>query len=250
MKKYIAFIITIIMSVSIISCSGSTNKGAEPSIGDQMYEKYKSIIDKLEGENYDGAIEEIQTMKPAPVIQEVGITADNFFDYYDIVYRENNIERDSDGKITRIDKYDNMFEFKLKDEYSLDPDEDNTVEIGVTCEYDLKKIENVNFETGEITLNDENYDELEKKVCSDHDSWTTGGLASLSVTCKGSNTILCNETPTIIGPLWYGPESDSYNYGHNYSFSGITPDDHEGYVFVPADIHITRAEGTLHIVNK
>lgn len=238
------------MSASIISCGGSTNKGAEPSIGEQMYEKYKSIIDKLEGENYDGAIEEIQAMKPAPVVQEVGITAENFFDYYDIVYRENNIERDADGKITRIDKYDNVFEFKLKDEYSLDTDEDNNVEIGVTCEYDLKKIDEVDFETGEITLNNETNDELEEKICSDHDSWTTGGLASLSVTCKGSSIIHCNETPTIIGPLWYVPESDSYDYRYKYSFMGITPDNHEGYVFVPADIHITRADGTLHIVNK
>ena len=86
MKKYIAFLITIIMAVSIISCGGNNNKEPEPSIGDQMYEKYKSIIDKLEGENYDGAIEEIQAMKPAPAVQEVEITPENFFDYYDIVY--------------------------------------------------------------------------------------------------------------------------------------------------------------------
>ena len=91
------------MAVSIISCGGNNNKEPEPSIGDQMYEKYKSIIDKLEGENYDGAIEEIQAMKPAPTVQEVEITADNFFDYYDIVYDENNIERDSDGNIITIE---------------------------------------------------------------------------------------------------------------------------------------------------
>ena len=250
MKKYIAFLITIIMAVSIISCGSSNNKEPEPSVGDQMYEKYKSIIDKLEGENYDGAIEEIQAMKPAPEVKEVEITPENFFDYYDIVYWEYNIERDSDGKITRIDKRDNVFDFKLKDEYLLDVDEDNTIEIGVTCEYDLKKIEDVNFETGEITLSDENYDEIEERICSEYDTWTTEGSASLSVTCKGSSTISCYDTPTIIGPLWYGSEFSSYDRRQDYSFSGITPDDHEGYVFVPVDIQITRTKGNLHVVNK
>ena len=148
MKKYIAYLITIIMAVSIISCGGTTNEEPEPSIGDQMYEKYKTIIDKLEGENYDGAIEEIQAMKPAPVVQEVKITTDNFYDYYDIVYRENNFERDSEGNITKIDKWDYLFSFRLKDEYTLDENEDNKIVIGVTGDYDLKKIEDVDFETG------------------------------------------------------------------------------------------------------
>ena len=154
MKKYIVFLITIIMAISIISCGGSSNKETEPSIGDQMYEKYKTIIDKLEGENYDGAIEEIQAMKPAPTVQEVEITADNFFDYYDIVYWENQIDRDANGKITSISRVDDWFDFMLKDEYLLDTDQDNSVEIGVTCEYDLKKIENVDPETGEIVYGD------------------------------------------------------------------------------------------------
>jgi hypothetical protein len=40
----------------------------------------------------------------------------------------------------------------LKDEFILDENEDNTLVIGVTGDYDLKKIENVDFETGDIIL--------------------------------------------------------------------------------------------------
>ena len=78
MKKFVALLLATIVAVSIIGCGSNTNKEPEPSIGDQMYEKYKSIIDKIEGENYDGAIEDIQAMKPEPVVQEVEITTDNF----------------------------------------------------------------------------------------------------------------------------------------------------------------------------
>ena len=122
MKKHIVFLLAVVMTVSIVSCGGDTGKEPEPSIGDQMYEKYRTIIDKLEGENYDGAIEEIQAMKPAPVVPDVEITEDNFFDYYEIVYLENSFDRNADGKIVSIDRRDYEFEFRLKDEYQLDPD--------------------------------------------------------------------------------------------------------------------------------
>ena len=32
--------------------------------------------------------------------------------------------------------------------------------------------------------------------------------------------------------------------------SDISPDDYEGYAFLPTDIQITRAEGTLHLIQK
>ncbi len=244
MKKYIAFLITIIMAVSVISCGGSNNKEPEPSVGDQMYEKYKSIIDKLEGENYDGAIEEIQAMKPAPTVQEVEITADNFFDYYDIVYDENNIERDSDGKITEIKKWDNNFRFILKDKYSLDPDKDNKIVIGVTGDYDLKKIEEVDFQTGEITLGEDAFDEYKDEIIESAKGWTDEDSTTLSVSCEGSMELSFNNTPKVSGARW---KKDEDRWRQYYE---ITPDDYEGYVFVPVDIQITRAEGTLHIVNK
>lgn len=239
-----ALLLSIIMVVSIIGCGSNTNKEPEPSIGDQMYEKYKTIIDKIEGENYDGAIEEIQAMKPAPSVQEVEITKDNFFDYYDIVYRENNIERDSDGKITTINKWDNEFMFELKDEYTFDTNEDNTIVIGVTAEYDLKKIENVDFETGEITLGDDIFDEYEDEIVESTKEWTKEESVRMSETCEGPNLIICNNLPGVCGFRWVKGE---YGWEELY---GITPDDYEGYVFVPVDIQITRTEGTLHIVNK
>ncbi len=255
MKKYIAFILTMIAVISIAGCGSSTNvssspntessisEATEPSVAEQMYEKYGSIITKLEGENYDGAIEEIEAMKPAPVVQEVDITPDNFYDYYDIIYRENDISRDSDGRITRIYKWDNEFSFVLKDEYKLDENEDNTVLVGVTGDYALKKIEEVDFETGEITLGDEVFDEYKAEIVESNKEWANAGTTLLSETCEGTDVIQCNPSVLVI-ERW---NNEGYGWISNLD---ISPTDYEGYVFAPVNIEISRAEGTLHIVNE
>ena len=244
MKKYKVFLTAIIMAVSMISCGGGNNQEPVSSIGDQMYEKYKSIIDKLEGENYDGAIEEIQAMKPAPVIQEVEITADNFFDYYETVFWEDQIERDAEGKISSIRICSYWFDFELKNEYLLDTEQDNAVEIGVTCDYDLKKIEDVNPETGEIVYGDEVFDEIKDEILELNKGRANEDSVVLSVTCKGNQKINCHESPGVCGGRWIRNE-DYWEWS-----SEITPDDYGGYVFVPKDIQIIRAEGTLHVVNN
>lgn len=244
MKKFVALLLATIVAVSIIGCGSNTNKEPEPSIGDQMYEKYKSIIDKIEGENYDGAIEEIQAMRPAPVVQEVEITPENFFDYYDIEYRENDIERDSDGKVTKINKRGYSFHFELKDGYLLDTNEDNTITIGFTGDYDLKKIENVDFETGEITLGDDVFDKYKDEIVESAKEWTGEDSTLLSVTCEGSWSLSFDNRPRVVSARWVNKENEWDEYYE------ITPDNYEGYVFVPVDIQITRTEGALHIVNQ
>lgn len=261
LKKHLALLLTIVATISIVGCGSSasmdsgTNVGsttmdssiseaAAPSVGEQMYEKYKSIITKLEGENYDGAIEEIEAMKPVPDVQEVAITPENFFDYYDIVYRENSITRDSDGKITSIDRWDSFFSFCLKDEFILDENEDNTLVIGVTGDYDLKKIENVDFETGDIILGKDVFDELKAEIVESETVWTNEVSTQLSVTCEGTKEIAVLDAPLVVLYRWFMGE-----YGWRYRVD-ITPTDHEGYVFVPVNIQVTRAEGTLHIVNN
>ena len=257
MKRHIAFLLTMTAFISIAGCgSGSSanissspntessiSVATEPSVAEQMYEKYGSIITKLEGENYDGAIEEIEAMKPASVVQEVEITPDNFYDYYDIIYRENDISRDSDGRITRIYKWDNEFSFVLKDEYKLDENEDNTILVGVTGDYDLKKIEDVDFETGEITLGDEVFDEYKAEIVESNKEWANAGSALLSVTSEGTDVIYCNAS-LVVDERW---NNEGYGWISNLD---ISPTDYEGYVFAPVNIEISRAEGTLHIVNE
>ena len=164
--------------------------------------------------------------------------------YYDIVYWENQIDRDANGKITNISRVDDWFDFMLKDEYLLDTDQDNSVEIGVTCEYDLKKIENVDPETGEIVYGDESFDEYEDEILEAYKKWTNLDSVALSVTCKGSQKINCHEASELCSDRWGNKEG---KWERNFDTS---PDDYEGYAFLPANIQITRAEGTLHLMQK
>ena len=54
---------------------------------------------------------------------------------------------------------------------------------------------------------------------------------------------------TLCAFRWPGPEVTFNGFGP-YNPQDITPDDKDGYVFVPVDIQISRAEGTLHLMQK
>ena len=67
----------------------------EPSVGDQMYEKYHEIIDKLESEDYDDVLAIVEKLKKEKTAKEAGdiadhmltvdLNSDNFSDYFEIM---------------------------------------------------------------------------------------------------------------------------------------------------------------------
>lgn len=73
-------------------CSSSYSKG------DQMYEKYGKLIDALEAGDYDCSVRAFNEYLPQPETEEVTLTKDNLFDYYeldvDVEYR-----RDDRGRV-------------------------------------------------------------------------------------------------------------------------------------------------------
>lgn len=110
MKKYLAAL----LSLSLLA-------GCSASVGDQMYEKYGTIIDALEEENFDAAIQEISQMKKEKLIAEAGdindyittvtLTNDNFYDYFELkkepVYNSfGELQEDSYCLILKSKKYD------------------------------------------------------------------------------------------------------------------------------------------------
>lgn len=93
MKRLISVILAGVLALSLCGCGAA----AKPSVGDQMYEKYGSIIDKLEAGEYEKVIEEVTAMMPVPEEQTVTITLDNFSDYYELRYDVPQVNRDSQG---------------------------------------------------------------------------------------------------------------------------------------------------------
>ena len=58
------------------------------SSGNALYEKYNDVVDAMEAESYEEAIEAIQDRMPEPAYSEVAITTDNWEDYFTLTTYE------------------------------------------------------------------------------------------------------------------------------------------------------------------
>ncbi len=241
-KKALAAALILALLVPLCAC------GSEPSRGDLMYEKYGTIIDMLEGENYDGAISQIREMKPktpepeipmeipvtppGPEVLDVEITPDNFFDYYEYVDVEPEYTYDAYGNIESITLYEGLYSIRLKPEYRLY--DNNSITVGYTYQYCVADMTGADFENGTHTmrLNKADKDTLSSladnggmvsvsKEISDGIRIGTGGM------CKSGNT-----TTNFSGrfQIERGKTYSSFKY------------------LVPTDFKVVRCEGTLHLI--
>ena len=115
MKKTVAAALLLALAFTLCACGSAAP--AAPSIGDQMYEKYGSIIDKLEAGEYEKVIEEVTGMMPVPENKVVTITKDNFADFYELAYDVNQINKDSAGNVLSMWYSGSSFYYNLKEEY-------------------------------------------------------------------------------------------------------------------------------------
>ncbi len=128
MKRTVSILLIAACCLAFCSCGGSQEKSlaesqAEPALsesapskGDLLYEKYSSIIDALEEEDYQSAIAQINGLIPPPEYEEIVITADNFWDYFE--YREE-FERSIDSFGSVKTDYSRISSgFTLKEEYN------------------------------------------------------------------------------------------------------------------------------------
>lgn len=240
MKKIIAMVLLFSFAISLSACGATSS---EPSVGDQMYEKYKTIIDNLEAEDYEKALDEISNMMPEPEINEVTITPENFLDYYEIVYWPIDGEKDASGMWTSLSINTSSFYFKLKDQFvDKVEEEDSHCEVGIVGSHDLKRLESVDFSTGRYVLSEETYDDIKQTVWEQFKAY--GNPETFSVTAEGVREIYPFLNDFLTGnTIWY-------HWG-NWSFDRLSPDvvDNEIYVSVIGDLEIVRAEGTLFLRN-
>lgn len=85
MKKFIIILLSVFMQFFLVGCSSA------PNPNDALVEKYRTIIDALENEDYISAVNEIyaryeeQKEQAKADLQEIEITMDNFDDYFELV---------------------------------------------------------------------------------------------------------------------------------------------------------------------
>ena len=178
-------------------------------------------------------------MKPKPVETVVSITPENFWDYYEIVYAETLPTKDAFGNITEIFPVE-WFSVNLKAGYNIDYERSN-VEIGVTCDHRLHKLESVDWDTGEITLSEKTYDDFAEKI-SESDSLCT---LTTSATSVGNYSFNIDFSYVMLYPCWSRVKDGGWTNGYHLKRG----ENREFYVFDIENFTIVRAEGTLVIIN-
>ncbi len=246
MKKCLMFILLFALCLSLIACGQSAQPvqeepspaQPEPSKGDLMYEKYSSIIDKLESEDYQAAIDEISAMLPEPEITEVTITPENFYEYYELVPMDPYITKDAGGKILEIWP-EFAQQFILKTEYR---DrliyEGSNVEIGVTADYSMRAV-TVDWNTGEVLLGEEDFPDIKAAIIAEYAKYGSSMEESLSTTVNGVDSLYVQVGG--IGGSCY--TKNEYGWG-----PGLFDQNYNGqdmYAAKLVNIQIVRAEGTL-----
>lgn len=205
MKKILALLLAAMLCVSLGACSNS------------KYQKYDTLIQYLEDENYDQAYLELVRLANGEndaaeneevKVRSVEITTDNWDDYFEFVQEESPDTNDF-GEIERVflDNY-----LKLKDGFELAPSREGSqtevaVEYSYTQEYRFYEL---NTATGEFTLGELN-EEKEPQPKTD------------MKTIREAKTGL--------------------NNGHTWSDDG-------GWIAVDTNIAMIRAQGTLYIIEK
>ena len=160
MKRLLAFILLVAIVCSL--CVFAPSAAALSEEEEALYTKYADLIALLEAEDYESALGFVWDMMPAAEYEEVVLTEENFFDYFEIVPGDPYIEKTSSGEIKSI--YPGGLYLALKEEFVDRLDWENSgFSVGVTAKKDLYRAK-INWETGEITLGSEPDADVKKAV--------------------------------------------------------------------------------------
>ena len=160
MKRLLAFILLVALACSL--CVFAPSAAALSEEEEALYAKYADLIALLESEDYEAALEAVYGMMPEPEYEEIVLTPENFFDYFEIVVAEPNIDRASSGEIKTI--FPGNLYVRVKEELSEKLDWQNShVVFGVSAKKDLYRAK-IDWETGEITLGSEPDADAKKAV--------------------------------------------------------------------------------------
>ena len=230
MKKLTALLLLVALVCSL--CVFAPSAAALSEEEEALYTKYADLIALLEAEEYDTAMDTIWGMMPAAEYEEVVLTPENLFDYYDLVNDEPYIERDSTGAITYI--WPGNLLLRIKEEYQGRIDfEQSMVTVGVTAKRTLYRAK-VDWETGEITLGDKIDSDLRKQM-------KKSGLFEPTLDTSESG----NYSIYLGGDGFYFKHPEYKTWWR----SSLTPDlkKAKAYVAEFSDLEVVRVEGSLFV---
>lgn len=224
MKKILATILTIILCLSLCACSGVKQEDYDAAIVKydalaeehealkEKFEPYVAVIDALEAEDYDGAVEAVEALRPAPEVTEVEITMDNLWDYFEIT-EDRTEQTDAMDNLTRVYI---QYSLQLKEEYLLAEADKYPTDVAIGYEYDYTETQYY----GSCTLDFENWS------CDGNAQWPPfGGHES---------------------KMLHFPKNRNLYAALMEYFSGMEG----GAILVNENFEVLNASGTLYLVNK
>lgn len=158
MKKLVSLCLLIALVCSLCA----TGVSASALSPEELYEKYATIIDALEAEEFSTAYKEVSDMIPIEAYEAVEITKENFYDYFEIGPGESNIERYSSGKIKSVSP--GGLRVLLKEELWDRLDwQNSSLHLRVKGSKDFARAK-IDWETGEITVSDKKDSDVKKAL--------------------------------------------------------------------------------------
>ena len=143
MKRALSAILVMILCLSLCACSGVKQEDYDAAVANyeaatadyealkEKVEPYTAIIDALEAEDYDGAVEAVEALRPAPEVTAVDITMDNLWEYFEITEQRNE-QTDAQGNLYSLNT---GYFLSLKEAYTLADETDYPTDVVVGVEY-------------------------------------------------------------------------------------------------------------------
>lgn len=231
MKRALSAILVMILCLSLCACSGVKQEDYDAAVAKydalaeehealkKKVEPYTAIIDALEAEDYDGAAEALEALRPAPEVTEVEITMDNLWDYFEITEKRNE-KTDAQGIVNDVSI---SCVFTLKENFKLADGEEYPTDVAIGYEYTMK--------TKAYWL-----------PCTiDFDAWTCdGGSAWARNESHESNMVHFSTSPCYLYHI------DARYYKASYGAS----ENDAAHISTVENFEVLNASGTLYLVNK
>lgn len=232
MKK----LVSVCLLIALVCSLCATGVFASALSPEELYEKYAPVIDALEAEDYDAAVEAIDALQPVVEYEAVEITPENFFDYFEI-------QQGEARKVTMRDGEERILPGGLEVVMKEGVRErlnrkDSTLTIGVKAKKDFYRAK-IDAETGEVKLGDK-MDSKDKKALKKSASWWESKVDTQIEVFYGDgyyNYWLDSDS------FWY--KDKQYNYWTNEPAQLGSKTKY--YQVVYRDIELVNAAGTLYL---
>lgn len=227
MKRALSAILVMILCLSLCACSGVKQEDYDAAVANyeaatadyealkEKIEPYTAIIDALEAEDYDGAVEAVEALRPAPEVTEVEITMDNLWDYFEIVENRNE-QTDAQGNLKSLYVGNNI---SLKEGYQLAARDEYATDVAVGYEYD--RLDTQYWVS--CTIDFENW------TCSSSSAW---------------------RDKTHVSEMVHFPTRSNLYTPFIQYINGDVSKNEGAYIQTVENFEVLNASGTLYLVNK